>query len=159
MVRIDVAFGAEHRIRQASQAAYRRFLKGGQMLVYCSDEARLTAFSKALWAVDKTSFVPHPRWDASMVQLIQSGRLPLAHIFLCTQLDENILTAWRDKTLPWLLNLDVQCPPAYERFERVLEIVSNHPTDRDLARERMLTYKNAGHQLVYYDLSKPLKQR
>lgn len=149
MARIDVAFGAEHRIRQASQTVYRHFLAGRYVLVYCTDEARLAAFSKALWAVDKTAFVPHPPWDSTF---LQEGQLPLARVFLCQQIDENLLTAWQAGGLPWLLNLDVHCPPAYEHFDRILEIVSQHPTDKDMARERVLTYKKAGHQVVFHNL-------
>ena len=29
---------------------------------------------------------------------------------------------------PWLLNLDDECPPGFEGFERLLEIVSDEPT-------------------------------
>lgn len=148
MARIDVAFGAEHRIRQASQTVYKHFLAGRQVLVYCTDKMRLNAFSKALWGVEKTAFVPHPYWDISLMQ----KQLPHVSVYLCHDITEAMLDAWTEGELPWLLNLDVQCPPFSERFERILEIVSEHPADKDLARERMQHYKKAGHQMVYHQL-------
>lgn len=152
MSRIDVAFGAEHRIQQASQTVYKHFLAGRCILVYCTDQARLAAFSQALWAVDKAAFVPHPYWDTVVAK---ERKLPQAQVFLCSHINEEVLAAKESLlTAPWLLNLDIHCPPMCEQFDRILEIVSHHPLDKDLARERILFYKRAGHQVIYHDLSR-----
>src|SRR3546814_19956383 len=53
----------------------------------------------------------------------------------------------------WLINLDLQCPPGAEHFERVLEIVSGHEDDKTAARQRWREYQQAGHELHAHDLS------
>ncbi len=145
MSRIDVAYGAEHRVKQACQTVYKHFLAGRQIIVYCSDSKRLDAFSKALWSVEATAFVPHPH--------LGEGGVLSSLVYLCRELSEQHIAQWREERKPWLLNLDVLCPPFVEHFERVLEIISTHPEDRRLARERMAIYKQGGHQIAYHDLT------
>lgn len=146
MSRIDVAYGAEHRIKQACQTVYKRFLAGGTVWVYCTDDKRLDTFSKMLWSVEATAFVPHPALEDKDVLSSQ--------VRICRDLSEQSFTHWVEgQAKPWLLNLDVLCPPFVMYFDRVLEIISTHPEDRRLARERMAIYKQEGHQIVYHDLS------
>ncbi len=144
MSRIDIAYGAEHRIKQACQTVYKHFLAGRHVLVYCTDPKRLEAFNKMLWSVEETGFVPHP-------YLGEGG--DMARIHLCHTLSTDSLEQWEGGQKPWLLNLDINCPPFFEQFDRVLEIISTHPEDRRLARERVAVYKQGAHQIVYHDLT------
>lgn len=145
MSRIDVAHGAEHRLKQASQTVYKHFLAGRPVWVYCSDPKRLNAFSKLLWEVESTAFVPHPF-------LGEQGIKALVH--LCKDLPDDALNQFvqAEGGTPWLVNLDLDCPPGYHRFARILEIVSDHPEDRRLAKERIRIYLKAQHQVVYHNL-------
>lgn len=77
----------------------------------------------------------------------------MARIHLCHTLSAESLTQWEGDSKPWLLNLDIDCPPFFEKFNRVLEIISTHPEDRRLARERVAVYKQGNHPIVYHDLS------
>lgn len=145
MSRIDVAFGATHRLRQAAQTAYKHFLAGHSVLIYCTDEKRLAAFDTCLWEVEKTSFVPHPFVeDEGLNSLIYLCRTP-PHLFV------ERLTLNHVK--PYLLNLDIHCPPHAEAFDRILEIVSTHEEDKRLARERIHAYKQAQHDIIYHTLT------
>lgn len=130
MSTIDFAFGAEHRIQKACEVAYKHFQAGHQVLVYCTDPKRMQAFSKGLWGIEQTAFVPHldvKDPNAGMVLIRTTAENPA-----------NALLPGQDP--PWLLNLDLACPPGYEQFARVLEIVSGHEQDRQLARERWKQY-------------------
>lgn len=147
MSRVDVAYGVEHRLKQACQTVYKHFLAGRKVWVYSSDAKRLAAFSKGLWEVESTAFVPHS-------YLGQEGeKVP---VYLCDTLPDEALNQFvqAEGDTPWLLNLDLACPPDYHRFERILEIVSNHPEDKSLAKERIRMYKQHQQQVVYHNLGR-----
>ena len=59
-----------------------------------------------------------------------------------------------DQPQPWLLNLDDDCPPGFDAFDRLLEIVSDDPDDRQAARQRWRIYQTAGHAPQSHDLSR-----
>jgi DNA polymerase-3 subunit chi len=52
-----------------------------------------------------------------------------------------------------LVNLDAQVPRGFERFARVLEIVSTAEQDRQDARERWKHYAERGYKIVRHDLA------
>jgi DNA polymerase-3 subunit chi len=63
-----------------------------------------------------------------------------------------------DESLPagcdLLLNLAQGCPPHFERFERLLEIVSRDDAERQAGRGRYRFYKERGYPIVDHDLAK-----
>lgn len=147
MTRIDFAFGAPDRLRMACQVVRKRYLAGQRLVVYCNEGSRLAAFDRLLWAFDDTSFVPHVLANDPL-----AAETPV------------ILTAgdpWQaaqaaivdGQPQPWLLNLDDACPPGFDAFERVLEIVSDDPADKQAARQRWRVYQGAGHTPHSHDLS------
>lgn len=143
MSRIDFAFGAPHRLRTACEVVRKHYDAGRRVLIYTQDRQKLERFDRLLWSFDPTAFIPHvmtddPLADQTLVQLTASA--PLA-------------PQEADAIQPWLINLDLACPPGYEQFERVLEIVSGHDEDKLAARQRWLQYKTAGHTLHAHKLS------
>lgn len=142
MTRIDFAFGAPDRLRAACQTAHKRYLAGQRLLVYCSDGSRLSAFDRLLWAFDDISFVPH---------VLARDALAADTPVVLTAGDPQ--QAAQLAPGAWLLNLDDACPPNYGDFERVLEIVSDHPADKTAARTRWRDYVSAGHTPHSHDLS------
>ncbi|MDM9557936.1 DNA polymerase III subunit chi [Bordetella petrii] len=143
MTRIDFAFGAPDRLRAACQAARKRYLAGQRLVVYCADGARLAAFDRMLWAFDDISFVPHV--------LANDPLAPDTPVVL-TAADPQAAAGNADGET-WLLNLDDDCPPAYDGFARLLEIVSDDPADRQAARQRWRAYQAAGHAPHSHDLA------
>lgn len=142
MARINFAFGATERIAQACQTTLKQYLAGQKMVVYCSDVVRLRQYDQKLWAVDEAAFVPHVWADD-----------PLANstpIVLVAKDLEQVLE--RSPPDTWLLNLDNACPPTCGALQRVLEIVSDEPEDKEAARQRWRTYQAAGHDLKSYSL-------
>ncbi len=51
-----------------------------------------------------------------------------------------------------LINLADQVPSFFSRFERTLEVVNQHPSTRDLGRERYKFYKERGYPLKYHKM-------
>jgi len=145
-MRIDFAFGAGDRLRAACQTARKRYLAGHRLVVYCGDGARLSAFDRMLWAFDDISFVPH---------VLATDPLAADTPVLLTAADPQVARERTGATPEtWLLNLDDDCPPNYDGFERLLEIVSDDPADRQAARQRWRAYQAAGHTLHSHDLSR-----
>lgn len=148
MMRIDFAFGAPDRLRTACQVVRKRFLAGQRLVVYCKDGSRLAAFDRMLWAFDDTAFVPHVLANdplAAETPVVLTAGDP-------SQAAQAVARA--DQPSPWLLNLDDECPPGFEAFERLLEIVSDDPDDKQAARQRWRTYLTAGHAPQSHDLSR-----
>ena len=54
--------------------------------------------------------------------------------------------------LPVLVNLGGLVPAGFERFERLIEVVSNDEEDRSLARGRWKHYVARGYAIVRHDL-------
>ena len=149
MTRIDFAFGAPDRLRTACQVVRKRYLAGQRLVVYCRDGSRLAAFDRMLWAFDDTSFVPHVLANDPL-----AGETP---VILTAGDPQQAAAAAGQGGQPqpsWLLNLDLDCPPGFEAFERLLEIVSDDPEDKQAARQRWRTYQGAGHTPHSHDLSR-----
>lgn len=148
MMRIDFAFGAPDRLRMACQVVRKRVLAGQRLVVYCKDGSRLSAFDRMLWAFDDTAFVPHVLANDSLAAetpVVLTAGDPLQALQAAGQ---------PDLPQPWLLNLDDDCPPGFDAFERLLEIVSDDPDDKQAARQRWRTYLTAGHTPQSHDLSR-----
>jgi DNA polymerase-3 subunit chi len=147
MTRINFAFGAPERLQTACQVARKRYQAGEYVIVFCPDARRLAAFDRLLWTFDDIAFVPHVMADDPLathtpVILTANGPIEAASVFDSA------------KPLPWLLNLSDECPPDYDRFERILEIVSDDPDDRQSARQRWRVYQSAGHDVRSHNLAK-----
>ncbi|WP_353150971.1 DNA polymerase III subunit chi [Pollutimonas bauzanensis] len=145
MARIDFAFGAPDRLRMACEVTRKHYLAGRDLVIYTQDKQRLARFDRLLWGFDATAFIPHVQADdplAAQTAVLLTSAPPVPPAGKGGQLQA------------WLINLDLNCPPGAERFERVLEIVSNHDEDKQAARERWRQYKEAGHDLHAHDLSR-----
>ncbi|RTZ42507.1 DNA polymerase III subunit chi [Candidimonas sp. SYP-B2681] len=144
MARIDFAFGATDRLRMACEVVRKHYLAGRPLVIYTKDTQRLVRFDRLLWGFEATSFVPHVLADDPL-----AGQTAV----WLTSAEPTPPAVESGQLQPWLLNLDLQCPPGAEKFERILEIVSNHDDDKQAARERWREYKEAGHALHAHDLS------
>jgi DNA polymerase-3 subunit chi len=140
MSRIDFAHGATHRLRMACGTAARHVQAGHRLIVFCTDARRLRRFDALLWEFEPASFIPHT--------LASDPLASLADVLLA----QNAETLAGLAPAEWLLNLDLDCPPGVERFQRVLEIVSHHEADIQAARLRWTHYQQAGHELHSHKL-------
>lgn len=141
MARVDFAFGAPDRLHMACQVVHKHYAKGRRLVVYCADPALLERFDLLLWGFEATAFIPHVLAGDPL-----AGETP---ILLCTTLVDPPAS----EPAPWLVNLDEQCPPGAEGYERILEIVSGDEASVLAARERWRQYKSQGHDLHAHDVS------
>jgi DNA polymerase-3 subunit chi len=104
---------------------------------------QLQTLNELLWSFSKFDFIAHASASAppevlkhSPVVLAQSPQdLPAPHTF------------------DVLLNLEDAVPPHYERFARVIEVVSLDELDKHTARARWKHYQQAGCSITRHDLS------
>lgn len=158
-VRVYFAFGVRHRIQQAALTAAKNYRSAKKILVYSSEQKRLDGFSRMLWDVAPTAFVPHEQVEsaAHLAQLIHEdwGHEQQPAPVLLVQ-DPSLLAASELAAIAqevWLLNLDLACPPHYTQFACVLEIVSEHEQDKQYARNRWKHYRNDGANLIAHQMT------
>ncbi len=140
MLRVDFAFDAHDRVNQAVSTTLRQIGRGTPILVLCDDEARQQRYTRELWTQQaETEFIAHERLtkdatDGLKVYLLNTDDWPLAT-------NKRADPAYRQS---WLLNLNDTPPTDLTVFERILEIVSQDPQERDQARARWRFYQEHG---------------
>ena len=139
--RVDFAFGASDRLLKACEVTRKQVAAGRRLIVYTRNTARLAKFDRLLWQFEATAFVPHVMSDDEL-----ADRTPVV-------LEPQAPDPARAVQGVWLLNLDTECPPGGEHYERILEIVSGHPDDKAAARQRWRAYEASGHELRAFDVS------
>jgi len=92
-----------------------------------------------LWTFSQLDFVPHA------LQSGDAGVVAASPVIL----SESVATAPHQQVL---LNLGPQVPVGFERFERLIEVVSLDESDRQLARSRWKHYADRGLTLTRHDL-------
>ena len=95
-----------------------------------------------LWTFGPLDFVPHCRADAPAAM---QSRTPIV-------LSEAARSAPHQEVL---VNLGEDVPDGFERFERLIELVSSDPDDRIRARRRWKHYADRGYAIQRHDLGEP----
>ena len=138
MTSIDFYFNADDRLQVACRLAAKALRHGGRMLIYAPDSELAGRLDAMMWTWPAIGFVPHCRVDA-----------PLAA-------DTPVLIACGEETPPKcevLLNLGSECPPHFERFARLLEVVSSNDEEKASGRSRYRFYKERGYPIASHDLA------
>ena len=136
MTSIDFYFNAEDRLQVACRLAGKAMKRNQRLLIYAPDAELARRIDKMLWTWPATGFVPHCAVHA-----------PLAA-------ETPVLLASGDEApegCEVLLNLGADCPPHFERFPRLLEVVDT--ADREAGRNRYRFYRERGYKLTNHDLA------
>jgi DNA polymerase-3 subunit chi len=94
----------------------------------------------ALWTFAPLEFLPHCYGEVTPVTLAAS---PVV-------LSESVRSAPHQQVL---VNLGGTVPEGFERFERLIEVVSNDEADRLGARQRWKHYADRGYAITRHDLN------
>lgn len=121
----------------------RKARRSGARLVVTGERAQLDALDRLLWTFDPLEFLPH--WKGR-----SAADLPPRLAETPTLLLDQVGGVSPAQVL---INLREQLPDGYERFERVIEIVSRDGPDRASARERWRQYAAAGHAIERHDVN------
>jgi DNA polymerase-3 subunit chi len=135
---IDFYFNAEDRLQVACRLAGKALKQGQRMLIYASDAETASRIDRMLWTWPAIGFVPHCAVHAPL-----AGETP-------------VLIASGDETAPdceVLLNLGSDCPPHFERFARLLEVVPLDEEEINAGRNRYRFYREHGYRITNHDLA------
>ena len=138
MTTIDFYFNAEDRLQVACRLAGKAMAQKKRLLIYAPQPEMASRIDKMLWTWPAVGFVPHC----------------LVHDSLAPQTP--VLIAADGETPPEcevLLNLGEDCPPHFERFERLLEVVAADDESRKSARARYRHYQERGYKIASHDLN------
>jgi DNA polymerase III subunit chi len=141
MTEVAFHFNAPDKQGYVCRLLRKGYLKGAQLVVRVDAQA-LASLDAALWSIAPGEFIPHG-CEGDAVSVLQ--RSPLRFY---TELPDSL----EGTANQVLVNLRASLPPGYERFERVIEVVTLHEDDRLQARERWKAYKQHGIELVRHDL-------
>lgn len=138
MTTIDFYFNAGDRLTTACRLAGEAMRQNKRVLVYAPQPGMAQRIDRMLWTWPAISFVPHCHADDALAAetpvLIASGDAPAPGCEV-------------------LLNLSTECPPFFERHERLLEVVSRDEEERRAGRARYGFYRDRGYAIRNHDLA------
>ncbi len=105
--------------------------------------ATLDAFDRMLWNFADTDFVAHIRVRTASAVPPHLENTP---IWLVERSEDG-------EHLPVLLNLGDQPADGFGSFERLIEIVSTDPTERDAGRQRWRHYASRGYSITRHEVT------
>ncbi len=123
------------RLGVAARLADKAFQQGHRIFINAVDENQARALDELLWSHRPASFLPHGLHGSAHADTIAIGwgQEPAGHNDL-------------------LINLQLEIPAFFSRFQRVAEVVTQDPASLEALRKAWRTYKARGYELEKYDL-------
>ena len=105
------------------------YIKGHRVFVICDNQQDAELLDELLWTFRDDSFIPH--------NLQGEGPEPPPPVQICHGKEPR---GFNDI----LINMTNQIPPFYTRFKRVMELVANVASEKELSRSRYREYRAKG---------------
>jgi DNA polymerase III subunit chi len=118
----------------------RKAAGSGAKVVVTGDPEVLATLDAELWTFSPVEFIPHCQVTADS-QLVAASPVLLADTPRGTPHHEV------------LVNLGTGVPEGFERFERLIEVVTQDDGDRQRARSRWKHYADRGYAITRHDLA------
>ena len=128
---------ADNPLDVARRVAAKAHGQGKQVMIYAPDPAIADHIDRLLWTTPVLGFVPHCRDTDALA--------PETPVLIGAQVDAL-------RTADVMINLHHEQPPAFARFERLVEIISQDDVGREHGRERYRFYQTRGYALKTHDL-------
>lgn len=125
----------EQRLQVAVRLADKAFNRGHRVFINTNDEAQARALDELMWSFRPSSFLPH-------------GLAGEAH-------SDGIAIGWDNDPQSHndlLINLKLEIPKFFSRFNRVAEVVTQDAESLSALRKSWVFYKDRGYQLEKHDL-------
>ena len=113
----------------ACRLADKAYGLGHTVYLFTASEARAAALDDLLWTFRQDSFVPHERYPL----VGEEGSPVLVGTAVPATVEAQVL-----------INLADALPEGFERYERVVELVDQHPEVLAQSRERFRQYREQG---------------
>ncbi len=144
MTEISFHFNAPDKYQYGCRVI-RKALRGGHQVAVAGDAEDLDRLDAELWTFSPLDFIAHCRADAG------ADMIALTPVVLGLPSGPESVA----KPGQVLLNLGGQVPTGFERYERLIELVTVGPEERQLGRARWKYYSARGYALIQHDLAKP----
>jgi DNA polymerase III subunit chi len=142
MTSIDFYFNAEDRLQVACRLAGKATKQNQRLVIYAPDGETASRIDRMLWTWPAIGFVPHCAVHAPL-----AAETP---VLIGSEAGADAATP---EGVEVLLNLGVDCPPHFERFGRLLEIVGVGEEEKIPGRERYRFYSARGYRITKHDLA------
>jgi len=136
---IDFYFNADDRLQVACRLATKAWAAGQRVLIFAPQAELAQRLDRMLWTSPAIAFVPH----------CMAGDAHAAETPIVIAADAAAAGARE-----MLLNLGAECAPSFERYARVLEVVSRDAAERRQGRERYAHYRDRGYAIANHDLAR-----
>jgi DNA polymerase-3 subunit chi len=153
---IDFYFNAGDRLEVACRLAGKALRQKKRVLVYAPQAETAQRIDRLLWTAQAVSFIPHcaaqdPLAADTPVLITAGDEAPVG-----TGDEAPVGTGDEAPAAACevLINLSTDCPPFFERHERLLEIVAQEDEDRRAGRMRYAFYRDRGYAIRSHDLAK-----
>lgn len=139
MTEVAFHFNAPQQVGYACRLL-RKAVGAGARVVVTGDVGILRELDTVLWTFSPLEFIPHCRQGADPSMLAAS---PVV-------LAEAVHDTPHHQVL---VNLGGPVPAGFERFERLIEVVTQEEGDRQAARQRWKHYADRGYAITRHDLA------
>lgn len=139
MTDITFHFNVPDRLTYCCRLLRKAYQKSASVVV-TGDPELLIQLDDLLWSVSPVDFVPHCLLDAPAATVTASAVV----------LAPSLSGINRDGVL---INLAQTVPSEFERFERLIEVVTGEDQDRQAARQRWKHYASRGYALNNYNFA------
>ncbi|HZY15807.1 MAG TPA: DNA polymerase III subunit chi, partial [Ramlibacter sp.] len=119
----------------------RKATAAGSRVIVTGEAALLQTLDTQLWTFSALEFLPHCHAGAAEPQVLAASPVVLAD------------TARGTPHQQVLVNLGPGLPEGFESFERLIELVTTEPADRQQARARWKHYADRGYAITRHDLA------
>jgi len=138
MTGVEFHFNAPDKVGYACRLLRKAVAKGAKLVV-TGEPALLRELDTALWTFSALDFVPHCYGDAGGAAVLAASPVVLS---------EAAHTAPHQEVL---VNLGPGVPEGFERFERLIEVVTADEGDRMQGRRRWKHYADRGYAIQRHD--------
>ena len=140
MTEVSFHFNAPDKLTYACRLV-RKARGAGARLVVTGEPELLRSLDTELWTFSPLEFIPHCHAQAAPQQVVEASPVVLTE------------AAREAAHQDVLVNLGSSVPDGFERFERLIEVVTQDEDDRQHARRRWKHYADRGYAIVKHDLA------
>lgn len=138
MTYIDFYFNVENKFNKIHEIIEREIVRKRKIFIHVDDLSGAKALSDFLYTASLASFLPH---SIGHYEEMTPIHIDWDHKFV---------------TDDFMINLKSDILPAFSRYLRLIEIVSQNEEDKKTARDRLKFYRDRGYEIQLIDAKKEM---
>jgi DNA polymerase-3 subunit chi len=138
MTYIDFYFNVENKFNKIHEIIEREIVRKRKIFIHVDDLSDAKALSDFLYTASLASFLPH---SVGHYEEMTPIHIDWDHKFV---------------TDDFMINLKSDILPAFSRYLRLIEIVSQNEEDKKTARDRLKFYRDRGYEIQLIDAKKEM---